>query len=254
MNITVRHLQGEEMLETLYALNSYSLHPSPPYQNKDEWMGIVRGRKGVTCHATFEDETPKSIAVSTAMTQNMRGTLYPASGIWGVSTLPSARRNGYCRQTMASLLSVERDSGKVFSNLYPFRESFYERLGYVSFPLTKIAKLAPASLAPILKMETGGEIELKLIGEAYDTYREYLAEMRGRTHGMAFFDFGNRSDANRNTFWLALPKFNGNIEGMMLYRTLGEEVTKYNFVAYRFYYRTSRARYLMLNWIARHVD
>ncbi len=254
MNITTRHLQGEEMLETLYALNSYSLHPSPPYQNKDEWMGIVRGRKGVTCHATFEDETPKSIAVSTAMTQNMRGTLYPASGIWGVSTLPSARRNGYCRQTMASLLSVERDSGKVFSNLYPFRESFYERLGYVSFPLTKIAKLAPASLAPILKMETGGEIELKLIGEAYDTYREYLAEMRGRTHGMAFFDFGNRSDANRNTFWLALPKFNGNIEGMMLYRTLGEEVTKYNFVAYRFYYRTSRARYLMLNWIARHVD
>lgn len=217
-------------------------------------MGIVRGRKGVTCHATFEDETPKSIAVSTAMTQNMRGTLYPASGIWGVSTLPSARRNGYCRQTMASLLSVERDSGKVFSNLYPFRESFYERLGYVSFPLTKIAKLAPASLAPILKMETGGEIELKLIGEAYDTYREYLAEMRGRTHGMAFFDFGNRSDANRNTFWLALAKFDGNIEGMMLYRTLGEEVTKYNFVAYRFYYRTSRARYLMLNWIARHVD
>ena len=254
MNITTRHLQGEEMLETLYTLNSYSLHPSPPFQNKDEWMGIVRERKGVTCHATFEDGTPKSIAVSTAMTQNMRGTMYPASGIWGVSTLPSARRNGYCRQTMASLLSVERDSGKAFTNLYPFRESFYERLGYVSFPLTKIAKITPASLAPLLKMETGGEIELKLIGDAYDTYREYLAEMRQEQHGMAFFDIGDRAAANRNTFWLALAKFDGNIEGLMLYRILGEEVTKYNFVAYRFYYRTSRARYLMLNWIARHVD
>ena len=237
MKATTRRLQGEEMLETLYTLSSYSLHPSPPYQNKDEWMGIVRERKGVTCHATFEDETPKSIAVSTAMTQNMRGTLYSASGVWGVSTHPSARRNGYCRQTIASLLSVERDTGKAFSNLYPFRESFYERLGYVSFPLTKVAKLTPASLAALLKMETGGEIELKLIGDVYDIYREYLTEMRLHTHGMAFFDIGDRAAANRNTFWLALAKFDGNVEGMMLYRVLGEEVTKYNFVAYRFYYR-----------------
>jgi len=254
MNITTHHLQGEEILETLYTLNQYSLHPSPPFQNKDEWMGIVRERKGLTCHATFEDDSPKSIAVSTAMTQNMRGSLYPASGIWGVSTHPSARRNGYCRQTIASLLSAERDSGKVFSNLYPFRESFYERLGYVSFPLTKIAKLAPASLTPLLKMETGGEIELRLIGDAFDTYREYLAEMREHTHGMAFFDVGDRAVANRNTMWVALAKFDGNEEGLMLYRILGDEVTKFNFVAYRFYYRTSRARYLMLNWIARHVD
>jgi hypothetical protein len=40
----------------------------------------------------------------------------------------------------------------------------------------------------------------------------------------------------------------------MLYRVLGEEVTKFNFEALRFYYQTSRARYLMLNWIARHID
>ena len=254
MEATVRHLQGEEMLETLYTLNSYSLHPSPPYQNKDEWMMIVRERQGMNCHAVFEDETPKSVAVSTPMTQNLRGKLYPVSGVWGVSTHPTARRKGYCRQSMTAVLSADCERGMAFSNLYPFRESFYERLGYVCFPLTKIAKFTPASLAPTLKMETGGEIDLKLIGEAYDTYREYLAEMRQEQHGMAFFDMGDRAAANRNTFWLAHAKFDGNLEGMMLYRVLGEEVTKYNFVAYRFYYRTSRARYLMLNWIARHVD
>jgi len=215
---------------------------------------IVRERKGMNCHAVFEDETPKSVAVSTPMMQNLRRKLYPVSGVWGVSTHPSARRKGYCRRTMAAVLSADREAGKAFSNLYPFRESFYERLGYVSFPLTKIAKITPASLAPLLKMETGGKIELKLIGDAYDTYREYLAEMRQEQHGMAFFDIGDRAAANRNTFWLALAKFDGNLEGMMLYRVLGEEVTKYNFVAYRFYYRTSRARYLMLNWIARHID
>ena len=40
----------------------------------------------------------------------------------------------------------------------------------------------------------------------------------------------------------------------MLYRLLGEEVTKYTFSALRFYYRTSQARCLLLNWIARHID
>src|SRR4030042_7104343 len=254
MDITIRHLQGEEMLEALYALNAYSLHASPPLQDKEDWFSIVRERQGITCYAVFEDETPVSIAVSTPMTQNMRGELFPASGVWGVATTPQARRKGYCRQSMASLLSAERDSGKAFSNLYPFRESFYERLGYVCFPLTKIARFTTASLSPLLKMGLESEIKLQFIGEAYDTYREYLAEMRLTRHGMAFFDFGDRARANQNIFWVAKAEFAGKTEGLMLYRILGEEVAKFNFAAIRFYYKTSRARYLLLNWIARHVD
>jgi predicted acetyltransferase len=254
MNITIRNLQGEAMLEILYTLNSYSLHPSPPLQNKEEWFSIVRERQGVNCRCLFEDETPVSIVVTTPMTQNMRGKLFPASGVWGVSTSPSARRKGYCRQVMASVLASDRENGKVFSNLYPFRESFYERLGYVSFPLVKIVRLSAHSLAPLLKITYGGEIVQQYIGEAYDMYREYLSAMRIHRHGMAFFDFGDRGRANQNLLWVATALFDGNIEGIMLYRTLGEEVTKYNFVAPRFYYKTSRARYLLLSWIARHID
>jgi predicted acetyltransferase len=254
MKISIRHLQGEQLLEVLYTLNSYSLHPSPPLENKEEWFSIVRERQGMNCHALYEDDTPVSIAVSTPMTQNMRGKLYPASGVWGVSTFPSGRRKGYCSQVMSSLLSSEHDTGKAFSNLYPFRESFYERLGYVSFPLTKIARLKTLSLAPLLKMDMGGEIRWQPIGAAYDTYREYLTDMRVHQHGMAFFDFGDRAGANKNRFWTTLAVFDGKVEGIMLYRILGEEVTKFKFEAIRFYYRTSRARYLLLNWIARHID
>jgi predicted acetyltransferase len=192
MTITARPTEGEEMLEALYALNQYALYSSPPYQDKEEWFAVLRGRKGVAYHAAFEAGTPVSIAASTAMTQNFRGELFSACGVWGVATAPEARRKGYCRQTMASLLAAERESGKAFSNLYPFRESFYERLGYVSFPLTRVAKFSPLSLSPLLAVETGGEIELKHIGEAFDTYREYLADMRQDRHGMGFFDFGDQ--------------------------------------------------------------
>jgi predicted acetyltransferase len=254
MKTTIRHLQGDEILETLYTLNSYSLHASPPFRNKEEWLAIVRERKGMVCFAVFEDESPVSVAVSTPMTQNMRGKLFPVSGVWGVSTFPSGRRKGYCRQTMANVLSAERDSGKAFSNLYPFRESFYERLGYVSFPLSKIARLTAQSLSPLLKMDLDGEIKLQLIGGAYNTYRDYLTDMRLHTHGMAVFDFGDQARANQNLQWTTMAVFDGKTEGLMLYRILGEEVTKYSFSASRFYYQTSRARYLMLNWIARHID
>ena len=254
MNITIRSLQGEEMFNTLYTLNSYALHPSPPYQKRDEWMAVVRPRRGICCLAMFEDDTPVAVVASTPLTQNMRGKLYATSGIWGVSTAPAARRKGYCRQLMGSLLSINREDGKCFSSLYPFRESFYERLGYVSYPLTKIAHFSTQSLFPLLKMDGSGEIRLQYIGEAYDSYRDYLKKMRFTRHGMAMFDYPDRARADQNLVWIASALFDGRIEGIMLYRTLGEEVTRYKFMASRFYYQTGRARYLLLNWIARHVD
>jgi predicted acetyltransferase len=254
MKINVRQLIGEEMLNTLYDLNSYSLHPSPPLQNKGEWMAVVKERQGKNCFAVCEDDLPVSVVVSGPMTQNIRGRLFPASGVWGVSTFPSARRKGYCRQAMKSLLEADRESGKVFTNLYPFRESFYERLGYVAYPLMKIAKFETESLSPLLKMELEGEIRLQYVNDAYDAYREYLAEMRVNRHGMAIFDHGDPGRVKQNLFWVATAEFDNRIEGLMMYRIFGEEVTKYIFMAARFYYRTSRARYLLLDWIARHID
>jgi predicted acetyltransferase len=254
MSIATRAIQGQEMLDVLFALNQYGFHPTPPFQKKEDWEAIVRERKGVTSYAVFEDDKPVAVVAGTAMIQNMRGKLFPASGVWGVATDPSVRRKGYCRQAMASLLAAEYESGKVFSNLYPFRESFYERLGYVSYPLMKIAKFIPSSLSPILRMDLPGKIELQLIGEVFEPYREYLKGMLQSRHGMACFTIGDQAAANRNLFWLAQAKFDGVTEGLMMYRLQGEEISRFNFYVGRFYYRTSRARYLMLNWIARHVD
>ena len=50
-NLSIRSLQGEELLDVLYPLNMYAFHPSPPFQDKAEWAKIVRERKGVTFHA-----------------------------------------------------------------------------------------------------------------------------------------------------------------------------------------------------------
>ena len=117
--ITIRSLQGEERLDTLYSLNMYAFHASPPYQDKEEWAKTVRERQGVTYHALFEDGSALAGAASTAMTQNVRGKLFPASGVWGVATHPAARRKGYCAQVMASLLAAESQVGQGFLKPVP---------------------------------------------------------------------------------------------------------------------------------------
>lgn len=114
--ITIQELHGDDMLEAMYGLNAYALHPSPPLTNQEEWKDIVSHRKGFTYFAWIEDGMPVSGAAGTAMLQNVRGKIFAANGIWGVATAPSARRNGYCRKVIKQLLPSTRGlSVRVFS-------------------------------------------------------------------------------------------------------------------------------------------
>lgn len=251
---TIRQVSPEEMLEAVYPLTSYALHPSPPLPDKEDWRERVTQRQGMTCYAAYEGETSVACAVSSPMTQNVRGTILGMGGIWGVATHPAARRKGYCRALIQRLLETMRDAGRPLSALYPFRESFYGRLGFVTLPQGRIAIFEPSTLAPLLKRDLGSEVEIALIGEAHDVYHEYVVQMQQRTHGMAKFDFVRQVDVQRNRFWLAQAKVDGETVGLMQYNLTGEHETEYNLRAGRFYYRTSQGKYLLLQWIARHID
>jgi predicted acetyltransferase len=252
---TIRKMPKEEMLEVMHPLTSYAFHASPPLPDKEEWKEIVSQREGVTYFALFEGDAAVATVAGTAMIQQVRGALYDAGGIWGVATHPAARRKGYSKRLLASLLADLRQDGRPVSCLYPFRESFYEQLGYVAFPLAYTAKLAPASLSLLLALDLDGQVELVLIGDGYDTYRQYLHSLQQRFHGMALFVHGQKALLQkRNNFWLALAKAGGQLVGLMIYNLEGEEVTSFRLRAYRFYYDTSQAKYLLLQWIARHID
>ena len=114
---------------------------------------------------------------------------------------------------MAALLAAGRADGLAFSTLYPFRESFYERLGYVTFPSPRMARFAPSGVAPLLAHDLGGRIELCLIGDAFDAYHDYVTRMRLRTHGMGCFVHGDKIAARRNRFWLARAMIGGEPAG-----------------------------------------
>lgn len=251
----VRKMATEEMLEVMFPLTQYAFHASPPFRDKEEWKEVIRQREEVTYFALFEDGTAVATIAGSVMTQHVRGGIYDASGVWGVVTDPAARRKGYSRRLVGSLLAAGHEAGQSFSCLYPFRESFYERLGYVTFPLPRTAKFKPSALAPLLKQDPGGTVDLVLIGDGYDTYRDYLHHLQKRVHGMSVFVHGTKPRAQQeNRSWLAFARAGQELVGLLLYDLRGEEVTQLTLRALRFYYDTSQARYLLLQWIARHVD
>ena len=255
-NYEIRKLQGEEFIETLYSLASYSFHPSLPLTNKDDWMRWARTLQDSTCLALFEDGRPLVCIQSTSMTQNVRGEIYPMAAFWGLSTLPEARRKGYARKVFTALMEATRKEGHVFSALYPFRESFYEALGYATFPAPVLARLTPDSLAPILKFDLPGEVKRVTIDEGMEEYRRFLKNRLGSEHGMAYFDKPVTIREKLRDQWMAQAWINGKLAGLMMYQLQGtdEDQGKFLFSVSRLDYETPEAKYLLLRWIALHID
>ena len=127
-------------------------------------------------------------------------------------------------------------------------------MGYVTFPQYRKVQLAPAALLPLLEQDLGGDVELALIGDGYDAYLDYVRQLQLRVHGMAIFDERDKGLIERNNYWLALAQVDGEVVGLMQYDLRGEMVAEFKLRAVRFYYHTSQGRYLLLDWIARHLD
>ncbi len=254
-NIIARQVEGQEMLDILYNLDNYAFRPTPPFPDRQEWEARIKTREGPLYYALFEDDDPVAVAGCPTMTQNVRGEIFEMAGFADISTHPKARRKGYIRTLMRFAYQQLKNQGYVLSCLYPFRESFYERLGYVTFPQSRQAIFKPADLRPLFKMELGGEVELALIGEAYDHYWNYALEMQPRVHGMAVFkDSQKESAVQNNRTWLLEARVEGELVGVMGYSLKGDEMMNYTLQASRFYYSTSQGKYLLLEWIARHID
>ena len=253
--LDIRQVSGEELRHTLFPLWAYPFLSSrePPSRYDEIYAEMAASREERYTLIGFEADRPVASAQSILMKQNIRGALVPMAGVCGVMTSVESRHRGYSRRVMRRMFQDMAEAGCALTCLYPFRESFYERMGYVSFPQTMSATFAPEALAPILKMDIPGKVEVVSLWDAWETYRQFIRDFRDVTHGMAQpteaserrqFDKGGQ-------VWLATARRDGQIVGIMTY-----QLTDFwgELQASGFYCVDAGARYLLLAWIARHID
>ncbi len=253
MVMEIRPVSGDERKDIILRLGGYAFGPTPPLPVDNEfWQGFIRASEGAPNLVAFEDGQAVAMVHSTPMTQQVRGRIVAMGAVWAVATTPAARRNGIARRLMADLLAGDRARGAAMTCLWAFKESFYGRLGYVTFPQWRKATFAPGPLTPLLKKDLGGTVEMLSIADGFDLYWDFLQEIQARTHGMALAKPVLMRERNRS--WLAVARVDGRVVGTMLYQMADGGGDTLIFRAERFFYTTVQGRTLLLEWLARHVD
>ena len=235
-----------------FDVNHYAFGATPSALDPERARKSIPYLKDATAIAAFVGEKPQATAVVHSMTQQVRGAVLPMGGVGGVASLPVGRRKGTVRRLMAYSFGIMRDRGESVSTLYPFRESFYERLGYAGFPKPRYVKLLPEALGPLVRMAKPGDIDQVSMSEGFDAWRRFLEAYQRDHHGFSLKALSNAVHGrDENVAWVAFVREQGEITGAMTFRITGYTGSLH---AETFYYRTRAARYQLLAWIGRHVD
>ena len=155
--------------------------------------------------------------------QNVRGKRVKMGGIAMVVTDPLHRRKGYIREIMNFLLKKMIDEKYAVSNLYPFKDTFYGRFGYVNVNPHVFMKFNPKFLSRWKMLPKGYRIERLTPNEGYKYYKQIYNEKIRDVHG------GIVRDKKRWKLWEEqhpgwyVVAFNAKnkAEGIMRYSTKG---------------------------------
>jgi hypothetical protein len=251
--VAIRRIEADELVSVSAPLQMYAFFPSPARPGDGKPMtDLAPYLDGNLTLAVVRDGVSVAEAAAIPLRQNVRGLVCDMAGVSGVATHPLHRRQGHVRALMPEILAQMRERGCAVSCLYPFRPSFWQRFGYIGLPKIRTATFAPAGLAPLLAAEVPGEIVVKPIAEAYDTYRAYIrAEMTER-HGFAVLpDFRAVRLRDINDRWLATVCVNGEVVGVMMFRVNGFDGDLAVDVLFT---RDLLGRTALLAYLARHVD
>lgn len=250
--IEIRRVQGDELAEQWLPLVKYAFNQSPPLETEEFRTKYQDRYKNRYVVVLFDNGVPVATANLHYMTQSVRGKVLQMGGVAGVATQPQARRKGYARQVVQHLLEQMQEQAIPVSTLYPFRESFYGRLGYVGFVKERIVSVTPATLSTAMNMSVEGRVEYMHIQDAREHLQQLFEKLHLQWHGLGRFSTETEALHLQDTEqWVALAWQGQTLVGAMHYRMQGfaQEMHVPNFM-----YSSAAGKFLLLNWLARHVD
>ncbi|MCE7742090.1 MAG: GNAT family N-acetyltransferase [Candidatus Heimdallarchaeota archaeon] len=238
--------QNDEAIEMAF----YAFYPSPG--DVDTIKKMKPYFKDDTSLILYEDDKPVSAIICKPIPQNVRGIIIPMCGLQNVATDPEARRKGYSKKLMHKSFEHMKKKDYVFSTLYPFKESYYEGFGYISFPQVKTAIFSPKQITGLLKEDLPGEVERLSFADGFEIYEKFLKEVQNSLHGMGMKHTTEIIRYKENSKeWVAIAKSENRIVGVMTYRITGfwKEIKVRDF-----FYSNSLGKFLLLQFLAIHAD
>ncbi len=94
----------------------------------------------------FEDGRLTTALITNALVCNLFGEEHGMSGIGAVASWPQDRGKGHVRALMRHALLKDREEGRTVSSLYPFKFSFYAKLGYGSIGGFAVFRFSPLDI------------------------------------------------------------------------------------------------------------
>ncbi|MDQ3657665.1 MAG: GNAT family N-acetyltransferase, partial [Chloroflexota bacterium] len=219
-NIEIRIVEPEEFI-TL-GVGHYAFGKSPSKPDLEKARERLKYFASSTGLAVFDHGEPQASCAVHAMTENVRGKVFPMGGIGGVGSMPAGRRQGHVRNMMVRGFELMRDKGEPIATLYPFRDSFYERLGYAEFAKNRFVTLKPEHLAPLMRMSLPGTVEQLGIEECFDEWWAFLEQLQTGVHGFALFERARAIEwRDKNDSWVAMVREDGEVTGAMTFVITG---------------------------------
>ncbi len=252
--ITTENHTEEDIKQISAPMMAYAFSNSPAEEFKPErWAFFTKARRTQHFFVLEEDGKPMASAAYQAMRHNLRGHILDWGGIWGVSTYPEARRKGYAKKIIHDSFVHMNEAGYAITALYAFKESFYERLGFASWPMPIEVKFKPENIKSLMYKDFPGEIERVSFKENLSIFRDYKLKVRTRTHGFCYNEeWSEDPDMITKDSHMAIARRDGEVVGVMVYKKTGDWGDTMEI--HPFFYDDPEARYLLLQWIARHID
>jgi predicted N-acetyltransferase YhbS len=248
----IRQIPADERADTMFPLQAYAFTPSPwPADDEASYRRRMEFYRNVTSLVAEAGGQPLACVGALPMQQNVRGVVHDMAGIASVASHPSARRRGLVRQLMTRLLQMMRDQGCAVSTLYPFRPSFYGRMGYVGLPRSRRVAFPPESVSHLLRIDLPGTVERLTAAEAHDEYDAFTRRLVTLRHGFSVFDPVRNAEFRDDRLWVAVARAGAEVVGVLRYRIdrYGGDLTGSDLLS-----TGPLGRALLLQYLARHVD
>ena len=252
-NFTFKVVSSKEEREKLTHITSYAFIPSP--NDLDRSKKGFESIKDSYIQGVYpkNEETPIATATSDPMTQNIRGKIVKMGGIEAVATEPEYRKSGIVKQLMINILNHSKESGEVVSTLFPFKESFYTRFGYITLPQAKVATIKFHNLVQATILLLHGTVKHFYLNDVFDHFYKFLGEIQSLIHGFSLMSKSvTEYSAITNPSYVAFAyDEHDEIIGAFVYNTQGHSQ---NMDIQYFYYKNSNAKFLLLQFLAKHID